>query len=67
MRQENRKEIRMVNEKRLKKVISNEIEIYAITQAEVSRVVDEGKISCYDKSQLTNLIYSKIAKNYNFQ
>lgn len=57
----------MVNKKFLKEVISNEIEIYAITQAEVSRVVDEGKISCYDKSQLTNLIYSKIVKNYSFR
>lgn len=57
----------MVNKKFLKEIISDEIEIYAITQAEVSRVVDEGKISCYDKSQLTNLIYSKIAKNYSFR
>lgn len=52
----------MVNKKHLKEVIDEEIEIYAITQAEVSRAVDEGRIQTSDKPLLTSLIYDSIAK-----
>ena len=56
-----------INKKHLKEVINKEIEIYAITQAEVSRAVDEGKIQIFDQRLLTSLIYDSIAKNYHFQ
>lgn len=57
----------MVNKKHLKEVVRKEIEIYTITQAEVSKAIIEGKIEVSDRLQLTNLIYDSIAKNYHFQ
>lgn len=69
MRKENRKGINemAINKKHLKEVINKEIEIYAITQAEVSKAIDEGKIKIFDQRLLTSQIYDSIAKNYHFQ